>query len=403
MRDDAVYIEKVEVKNYLFFDDFSLDFCKSDVKVNQWTVLLGNNNTGKTSLLRALSRVRDITPTNPNNNKANLGDYLDNHFYYMKGDYLNDYSVSFSLSNFRSEIHRIKDNCYSISRSSSVLDISIYGYGVSRYPSQNKLSEFFGESCDSLMSIDQRLLNLEEWILKIETSKNSGNVQAQRQYPILHSVICESKLFPDIKSFKVETDEKYNFSVLFETASGWVNYSQLPSGYQTMLSWVADFCYRMFVRYKDSENPLHEPAIVLIDEIDLNLHPEWQRKIVPLLSEAFPNTQFIATTHSPFVIQSMEDVNLYVLSRDENGKGVITRVPGNNFTGWSVEEILTDIMGLDERINSDKYNELMAKFDDGLDNDDKQKVEEAYSALCAILPPNSKTRKIIDYQKKKVC
>lgn len=62
------------------------------------------------------------------------------------------------------------------------------------------------------------------------------------------------------------------------------------------------------------------PSVVLLDEIDLHLHPVWQRRILPSLEETFPNIQFIATTHSPFVAQSAE--NLIELEPDESGSQV---------------------------------------------------------------------------------
>ena len=72
-------------------------------------------------------------------------------------------------------------------------------------------------------------------------------------------------------------------------------------GYQTTLTWLVDFCKRMFELYPDADNPLHGEAVVLVDEIDLHLHPKWQRDLVPTLSKIFPNVQFIVTTHSPHV------------------------------------------------------------------------------------------------------
>ena len=108
---------------------------------------------------------------------------------------------------------------------------------------------------------------------------------------------------------------------------------------------------RLFDKFPESENPLEEEAIVLIDEIDLHLHPQWQRDVISIVSKIFKNVQFIVTTHSPLVIQSLEEVNLYVLTR-ENEQVSVKRSPITNFSGWTVEEILRDPMGLSNNIHS---------------------------------------------------
>lgn len=130
----------------------------------------------------------------------------------------------------------------------------------------------------------------------------------------------------------------------------------------------------------------------LIDEIDLHLHPEWQRKITKTLSKTFPKTQFIATTHSPFVVQSVEEANVYILNKETNTT-TIDKVHYTSFQGWSVEDILSRVMGLGSKVKSDKYLELVKDFDIGLDNGDYQKSKEAFDQLMEILPENGIQRK----------
>ena len=114
-----------------------------------------------------------------------------------------------------------------------------------------------------------------------------------------------------------------------------------------MLAWVFDFCKRMYDRYPNSENPLAEPAVVLIDEIDLHLHPKWQRGLIKALSDTFPNIQFIVSTHSPIIIQSLSNVNLYVLNHQEDGSVKAKRIIGRNREGYQMEEILQETMDVE--------------------------------------------------------
>lgn len=97
-------------------------------------------------------------------------------------------------------------------------------------------------------------------------------------------------------------------------------YGLLSDGYRNILGMVGDIAFRMATL-----NPFLEehvirktPGVVLIDEIDLHLHPEWQRKVVGDLKRVFPNIQFIATTHSPFIIQSLEEGELRSLDSLSN-------------------------------------------------------------------------------------
>lgn len=76
---------------------------------------------------------------------------------------------------------------------------------------------------------------------------------------------------------------------------------QLSGGYKAVLSVIADIAKRLSMANPDSQNPLEEDAVILIDELDLHLHPKWQKEIVDDLKRTFPNCQFIVSTHSPFV------------------------------------------------------------------------------------------------------
>lgn len=82
---------------------------------------------------------------------------------------------------------------------------------------------------------------------------------------------------------------------------------QLSDGYKTLLSLVIDLAIRMALANPDSTRPLESNAVVLIDEIDLHLHPEWQNRVVGDLLRTFPNAQFLLTTHSPYIIESINN------------------------------------------------------------------------------------------------
>lgn len=82
---------------------------------------------------------------------------------------------------------------------------------------------------------------------------------------------------------------------------------QLSDGYKTLLGLVIDLSMRLGLANPHLDDPLGAEAIVMIDEVDLHLHPSWQRRVLADLLRTFPNTQFIVTTHSPFIIESLNN------------------------------------------------------------------------------------------------
>jgi predicted ATP-binding protein involved in virulence len=102
----------------------------------------------------------------------------------------------------------------------------------------------------------------------------------------------------------------------------------------------------MFERYPDSANPLAEPAVVLVDEIDLHMHPRWQRQIIGDLTELFPSTQLIVTAHSPLVVQAAGDANIVLLRRE--GDHVVIDNDPEVLRNWRIDQILTsELFGLE--------------------------------------------------------
>lgn len=401
-----IKIRTISIKAYKCFKDIEINCLKNDSSIYQWTVLLGNNNTGKTSLLKAIANLRPVIFKRVEGNKVYLSqdenqekEYVPAIFY--DKDSLSELNVeSFvgctTTNNEKYTSWRYKKEMVSLTKSVHMSDFQIYGYGVSRYPSKTSLSESICESCSSLFFQDKQLINIEEWLMQLDyAAKNDKSLANNRLYKI-KELLC-GNLFPEILDFRFESTDSLHNYILFQTKDGWFRYTQLGYGYQSMLSWTIDLCKRMFERYPDSQNPLEESAIVLVDEIDLHLHPKWQRDIISFLSKSFPNTQFIVTTHSPLVIQSMNDVNLYVLHRKEDNVQ-LERFSVANFSGWTVEEILRDVMKLDTDIHSDEYQCRIKAFDEGLDENDREKVRLAYNELCKILHPTNPVRKLLELQ-----
>jgi predicted ATP-binding protein involved in virulence len=127
-----------------------------------------------------------------------------------------------------------------------------------------------------------------------------------------------------------------------------LQFRQLSDGYRNIIGMVADIAYRCIkLNPHLGENAVKEtPGIVLIDELDLHLHPNWQRRIVEDLKNTFPGIQFVATTHSPFIIQSLKEDELRNLDRKIVSQKDPKDIP--------INKIITDIMEV-ESIKSDDF------------------------------------------------
>ncbi|NMF60419.1 AAA family ATPase [Pseudanabaena yagii] len=106
---------------------------------------------------------------------------------------------------------------------------------------------------------------------------------------------------------------QYTTSLVIDKDGERFEFSQLSSGEKMMLSLVVDIARRLAIANPSLDNKLEGEGIVLIDEVDLHLHPQWQRKLLPALTHTFPNIQFIVTTHSPQVLSHLPRESVFLL------------------------------------------------------------------------------------------
>jgi predicted ATP-binding protein involved in virulence len=120
----------------------------------------------------------------------------------------------------------------------------------------------------------------------------------------------------------------------------------LSDGERGLLALAGDLARRLATTYLDSVNPLHEAGLVLIDEIELHLHPAWQRIIIQRLTQTFPGCQFIVTTHSPQVLSNVQPECIHILAIEDDN--VVVKRPERSY-GRDSNRILEDIMGVSKR------------------------------------------------------
>ncbi len=135
--------------------------------------------------------------------------------------------------------------------------------------------------------------------------------------------------------------------------------NQLSDGEKCLVALLGDLARRMAIANPQLKNPLQGVGIVLIDEIDLHLHPKWQRLVVPRLVEVFPNCQFFISTHSPHVISHVQPEDLFLL--EQTGTDIIATKPNESY-GKNVDRILEDLMGLETTRPDQVHADLQEVF-----------------------------------------
>ena len=185
------------------------------------------------------------------------------------------------------------------------------------------------------------------------------------------------RLFFNVKSHQLEVSYKNSNGVYINHP-----FHELSDGYRNTLGLIADIAYRMAVLNPQLlENVTKQtPGIVLIDEVDLHLHPIWQKKILNTLKKVFPLVQFIVTTHSPSIISSARSEELLIFD------GKSAEPFAFEVYGKDVNSVLSEIMGTSER--PDEITRLFKELDELMESGDYVKAEDKLNTLREILGNN---------------
>lgn len=145
---------------------------------------------------------------------------------------------------------------------------------------------------------------------------------------------------------------------VFEKNGVKIPFDALSDGYRAFVGWVGDLLYHIEKSAPRGKKLVDNEGIVLIDEIDLHLHPAWQMKILPLLANALPKIQFIVTTHSPLIVGSIQWQNIIYLKQGEDGWIVPGREERNTFGLDSDQILVSDFFGLETTRNNETADQL---------------------------------------------
>lgn len=394
---DFSYFYKLELKGInCFKEDVKLDLSDGRGGHASWTIILGDNGTGKTTLLRVLDRMQ---PSELNRNYSPI-------LWTSKFGWLETQPLIILKTKNDLKIYKGLPDGFSVPQGN--LDFPfLVSYGASRRMSKNQniiiKEDKNSLRITSLLDESKELINAEEWLLQkellAEKAEPSVKAKFENQFTLVKNLLID--ILPDVQDIRLKPINETNSKLLVEveTDYGWVNLRDLSFGYQTLTALIVDIAAKMMEQYPDSANPLAEPVIILIDEIDLHLHPKWQRTVIDKLSEHFPAAQFIATSHSPLIVQAAQDKGAnIVVCRKEGDRVVIDNNP-DEVKGWRVDQILVSDLFETGSSHSKEYeslivekNNLLSKME--LDDTDRHKLSAINLQLESI--PASSNKKDIE-------
>lgn len=358
-------INNLKVDNFCSFDDIKLQLNGKN------TVIFGINGTGKTSILKSINLlyaniINQIV--NRKELKQSLNIELDDIKYgktqtKLEADFfIQDQIITYSRTMIRKSGKRAQDLenlriLASIFQDKYISDekqdnIPIFvNYGTNRLVLDIPVRIRTKHQFDIYAAFDKAIENridfrtFFEWFRNQEDYENECKVQnADLQFTdkALASVKKAMLIMLD-GCTNLRVARKPRLEMKVDKNGVGLNVSQLSDGEKCTMALFGDLARRLTIANPTLENPLLGEGVVLIDEIELHMHPFWQRNVVGKLRETFPNIQFIITTHSPIVLSEIDDgFNIFFLHNKEVSSEVIEF---KRLDGFDANYILEEFMG----------------------------------------------------------
>lgn len=244
---------------------------------------------------------------------------------------------------------------------------------------EKRRKQLHDRRCGYLGSLDKavNMQSIYDWCKQMEWSNVKAHCMPEN-YKVFGDIVAK---FMNIMNDGVVSEVFFHPNVeklLYIENNEVKEIEDLSAGYQSVLNLVIDLAYRMAILNPDAGADIQKTeGIVLIDEIDSNLHPKWQWRIVEALTETFPYVQFIVATHSPIIVSSCRKANIISIDDNQN----VQYLAGSY--AFSVNEILKDMLGYYMR--PEKVEKRIEKFEECMDRDEYQEAKGILLELMEIL------------------
>jgi len=311
---ESMYIDEVRMEGFYSIRDIIL---LNNLSKKKFIFLLGENGCGKTILLRSM-----ILKLKENYIKKVSKEV----FGIFEEELKNNPNFLMSITG------EINGKEFQITKENNLYLKNCYAYGTNRNKiSETAKGELFGFL--TLFKDNEYLTNIEQWIKDIERLELKGEkrITVNKIAKILGEIL-------EIEELKIDTSGS---TIYFETNQGKLSILELSEGYRSIIILVVDLLSRVIANNEKWDNLSDFKAVVLIDELDLFLHPTWEKNICSKLHKWFPNFQFFITTHSPILIdgavkdKELSDKTVVYRLENKNNQVVISeQVIGSEIKNW---------------------------------------------------------------------
>ncbi|MDN4014570.1 AAA family ATPase [Chryseobacterium gambrini] len=332
----------INIKDYGLINDLSIEIKN---KKNQWIFLTGENGSGKTNLLRAMA-------TTLGNRMLSKNEFEENPNFKV--------IANFIYKNKLQVYNRIGNGDVKGKRKPYIQGLAMYGpYRLDMVVDKMNKAKFKKElnkeeSFKSLFKVGTPLLSIDkQFEFWRSGSKREKNLFQKREYYIKSLIIDVVHNLVDIR-FTIENNKKITKYIFTNDQNQEYSlvWEKLSTGTKSTIAMLGDILIRLFNQQSDILDPAELRGIVIIDEIDLHLHPKAQKELVINLSRTFPNIQFIVSSHSPIPFIGAPEESVFItVERDQNNniKATMLDIDISNLLPNTI--LSSPIFGFDSIIN----------------------------------------------------
>ncbi len=388
----STWLSKLQLTNIGPFDSLELELD------SKWNILLGDNGVGKSSILRAIALGLSGIDAQPYADRLLRVGQTSGRIV-LSTNKGNEYITDLLRTSTSVEVRQVPGRPLETEgwlalgfppiRTVSWLRPTAPQLETTRVrPTPDDLIPILsGDPDPRLDKIKQVLINMDYLIKSSKNAKErTWGKKLQNDY---FGVVTQ--LTGDLKvEYKgIDTERR---SILVTTDDGEVPIEMLSQGTVSLLGWVGSLVQRLYEVFDQSRRPLDNYALVLIDEIDAHMHPQWQQTLVSGLNKQFPNVQFCASTHSPLIVGGMPVEQVIGFARDEDGRVMHLKDIPKDMTMGRTDQVLTGrLFGLVTTLDTithaqiKHYQELMGK--PSLSPEEQNELEQLEGELDIRIPP----------------
>lgn len=400
-------ITRLEAKGIGPFEDLNIEFKPKPAGMENKAeihILTGENGTGKSTILMMLASCWDNT-----NDKLIENRFRNKYsgFFYESSKIPTKYEIEFDETKFTSfsgvlmngksaYYSQISQNDFRFKDDIKIRNKSpFFAYSGNRYLTTSNnisISEPNIDPIKDLIDFEKKIDfdTILNWIA-VSKAKNAfallrkDNTSAKKHEGVIRKIEESiSEILQKQVSFIIEEQP---FQVFFKISDFNYDFNILPDGLKSIISWLSDLLMRLDrIDWTDkTKSILEQNFILFLDEIEVHLHPSWQRKILPVVQDLFPNAQIFISTHSPFVVGSVDGARVYKFKLDENNNSILEKEylteDGHSYqyylrTGFDIESDF----GLKNEIDLKKFMSFKEQIIKG-DVVDMKEFEEVVNRL----------------------